>query len=77
MSEKIVSAIFRFVSMLFKYLKKGISKKLSQIFLKFVSMLFKYLKKGYERKNCPKYFEIRKYTFLWLEIFRSGVFIWC
>ena len=63
MSEKIVSGICRFASMLFKYLKKGISKKLSQMFLKFASMHFKYFKKGYERKNCPKYFEIRKYTF--------------
>ena len=32
--------------MLFKYLKKGMSKKIVPGVLRFVSMLFKYLKKG-------------------------------
>ena len=40
MSEKTVLGIFRFVSMLFKYLKKGMSQKIVLGILRFVSMLF-------------------------------------
>ena len=63
MSKKIVLSILRFVSMLFKYLKKGISNKLPQVFLRFVSMLFSYLKKGYQQKIVLSIFEICKYAF--------------
>ena len=63
MSEKIVLSILRFVSMHFKYLKKGISKNFSQVGLTFVSMLFSYLKKGYQQKIVLSIFEIYKYAF--------------
>ena len=38
--EKIASSFFKICIILYLYLKKGISKKLSQFFLRFVSILF-------------------------------------
>ena len=40
MSKKIPPEFFRFVSMLFKYLRKVMSKKIASETLRFVSMLF-------------------------------------
>ena len=40
MCKKAVQGIFRFVSMLFKYLKKGMSQKIVSGILRFVNMLF-------------------------------------
>ena len=40
------------------------SKKTVPGILRFVSMLFLIFEKGNKQKNCAKYFEVRKYTFL-------------
>ena len=62
MSKTIVPGILRFVSMLLKYLEKGMSKKIVPGILRLVNMVFKYLKKGMSKKqkNCAK---ICKYSF--------------
>ena len=51
--QKLVPGILRYVIMLFKYLKKGMSKKTARGILRFVIMLFKYLKKGTSKKIVP------------------------
>ena len=58
MSKTIVPGILRLVSMLFKYLKNGISKKLWQVFLRFVNILFLIFEKGYEQKIVLGFFKI-------------------
>ena len=50
--------IFRFATMLFKYLKTGMSKNIFSGIFRFVSMLFQIF------ENCVRYFHIRKYVFL-------------
>ena len=62
MGKKTVLGIFKFVSMLFLIFEKGMSKKTVLGILRFASMLFKYLKRRCV-KNCPRYFQIRKYAF--------------
>ena len=49
-----------------KYLifEKEMCKKTVPGILRFVSILFLILEKGDEQKNCARYFEIRKYSFL-------------
>ena len=61
--KKNVSAILRFVSMLFEYLKKGMSKKIVLVYLRVVSMVFLIFEKGDEQKVYARYFEIRKCGF--------------
>ena len=55
---KTVLGIFRFIAMLFKHLKTGMSKKIVSAIFGFLSILFQIF------ENCVTYFHIRKYVFL-------------
>ena len=58
MSKTIVPGILRFVSMLLKYLEKGMSKKIVPGILSLVNMVFKYLKKGMSKKIVLRFVSI-------------------
>ena len=56
MIKKIFQGIFRFLSMILKYLKEGNSKKIVTGFFEIRKYAFLNIQRASEEKNCPSYF---------------------
>ena len=68
--KKTVLGFLELITILFLIFEKGIWKKLCQVFWDSYVSFFEYFKRG-KVKNCARYFEIRKYAFLIIEMGRT------